>query len=123
MSKRTNYCVLCIGDDPVHLNFRCAFLKEHGWKVISSGGGHEGIIRFGQEQVDVVIVDLNDGGSEFALVAGELKRLRPHVPIIMLATEGKDLVPGAADQADAVVGKSEDARSLVAAVETLLDPP
>lgn len=54
-------------------------LKEHGWNVLSSGSGHQGVIRFSQEEVDAVVVDLN-GGAEAALITGELKRLRPEIP-------------------------------------------
>ena len=75
--QKRNKSVLCIGNDPLGLNLRCALLKEHGWNVFSSGSGHEGVIRFGQEAVDVVVIDLNEDGTEVALIAGELKRLRP----------------------------------------------
>jgi len=119
VSKRHGHSVLCIGNDPVHLNLRCALLKEHGWNVISSGSGHEGVIRFGLEQVDAVIVDLNGDAAESALITAELKRLRPEVPVIMLVGQQKDLVPGAAAQADAMVAKSEESRLLLEALRRI----
>ena len=64
MVQGRNKSVLCIGNDPLSLNLRCALLKEHGWNVLSSGSGYEGVIRFGQEAVDAVVVDLNDDGAE-----------------------------------------------------------
>ena len=73
VTKRRGNSVLCIGNDPINLNLRCALLKEHGWSVLSSGSGHEGVIRFNQEVVDVVVVDLDDDGTEAALITGELK--------------------------------------------------
>jgi CheY-like chemotaxis protein len=118
--KHRSCCVLCIGDDLVHLNLRCAALRAHGWRVLSSANGYEGVLRFGQEKVDVVVVDLNDGGTEFALIAGELKRLRPKVPVVMLVADKAALTQGASDQADAVVVKSEEMRSLIDVVESLL---
>jgi DNA-binding response OmpR family regulator len=119
--ERRGHAVLCIGNDPVNLNSRCALLAEHGWKVISSGSGHEGIIRFGQEVVDVVIVDLD--GSEAALITGERKRLRPKVPVIILVTDEKAVANGATQQANAVVLKSQEARSLLGALKAVLPPP
>ena len=65
--------VLCIGNEPVHLNLRCSFLKKHGWQVLSSGNGHEGVLRFGSKTVQVVILDLGDDGVEAALIARELR--------------------------------------------------
>lgn len=120
MNERRSRSVLCIGNDPIHLNLRCALLKEYGWNVLSSGSGHEGVIRFGQERVDAVILDLNDDGVESALIAGELKRLRPEVPVIMLVAEMNALAPGATDQADAVVVKSEETLRLPDALKAVM---
>ncbi len=108
--KRRGKTVLCIGNDPVHLNLRCSLLKEHGWNVLSSGSGHEGVIRFSQEEVDAVVVDLN-GGAEAALITGELKRLRPEIPVILLTTAGSQ-AKEATQQANVVIAKSEEAGKL-----------
>jgi len=118
--QRQNKSVLCIGSDPLSLNLRCALLKEHSWNVFSSGSGYEGVIRFGQEAVDAVVVDLNDDGAEGALIAGELKRVRPRVPIVILVPDGRTLMNGATQQADAVVEKSREAAVLVNTLKALL---
>ena len=119
MTKTRGPAVLCIGNDPVYLNLRCAALKEHGWRVFSSGSGHEGVIRFGQEVVDAVVIDLNHDGSESALITGELKRIRPEVPVVILVNDAKDLADGAIKQASAVIRKSEDANKLIETLEAL----
>jgi CheY-like chemotaxis protein len=118
--KKTGKAVLCIGNDLVNLNLRCALLREHGWSVLSSGTGHDGIIRFGQEEVDAVVLDLNHDGSESALIAAELKRQSPAVPVIMLIGDANTLAPGATAQADAVVLKSEEAKALHGALQRLV---
>jgi DNA-binding response OmpR family regulator len=120
VTKRSRSSILCIGNDPVHLNLRCALLKEHGWNVLSSGSGHEGVIRFSQESVDAVVVDLNGDGAEAALITGELKRLRPEMPVIMLVAGAETLADGATQQANAVVVKSQEARMLIDALRALL---
>lgn len=120
MTKRSGNAVLCIGNDPIHLNLRCSLLKEHGWNVLSAGSGHEGVIRFGQEAVDAVVVDLDDDGAEAALITGELKRLRPEVPVIILVTDAEGLANGATQQASAVVMKSREARALLDTLRALL---
>lgn len=120
MPEQANKVVLCIGSDPIHLNLRCALLNEHGWKVASAGTVHEGVIRFVQERVDAVILDFDDDGAESALIAGELKRRHPQVPLIMLVTEGKVLVESATRQADALVAKRDEARKLVEALTSVI---
>jgi CheY-like chemotaxis protein len=119
VTKRCVVSVLCIGNDPVNLNLRCSLLKQHGWRVLSSGNGHEGIFRFGQEVVNAVVVDLNDDGTEAALIIGELKRLRPDVPVILVKDENM-LAPGATQQTSAVILKSQEAVDLIKALEAAL---
>jgi CheY-like chemotaxis protein len=83
VKKLHSKAVLCVGNDLVNANSRCSLLRKHGWQVLSSGSGHDGVARFGQETVDVVVLDLNRNGSESALIAAELKRQRPNVPVLM----------------------------------------
>ena len=118
--SRIKNAVLCIGNDLVNLNLRCSRLREYGWNVLSAGSGHEGVIRFGQEQVDAVVLDLKGDGSESALIASELKRQRPAVPVIMLVAATEALVPGATEQADAVLLKAHESRELHITLEPLL---
>lgn len=112
--------VLCIGNDAVSLNLRCSNLRKQGWNVLSSGSGHEGVLQFSRQSVDAVVVDLNGDGTEAALIIGELKRLRPEVPVIMLARDEKLLAAGATQQADAVIKKSQEDRSLIDVLKALL---
>jgi DNA-binding response OmpR family regulator len=120
---RRTRTVLCIGSEAISLHRRCSFLREQGWRVLSSANGHEGILRCTVELVDVVVIDLNSDGSEGALIAGELKRLRPKVPVIILVTEGETLVEGALASADAVVRRSDHHRELLKALEAALGAP
>jgi CheY-like chemotaxis protein len=112
--------ILCIGRSPIELNLRCGLLREHGWDVVSAGTGYEGVFQFGKEAVDAVVVDLDDDGSEAALITAELKRQGPKVPIVFLIEAGKTLANGAADQADAVVFKSEETEKLISVLTQLL---
>lgn len=116
--RRSSGTVLCIGDEAVRLNLRCAFLKEHGWQVLSSGTANEGIIRFSEEEVDAAILDFDDDGSQAALTAGELKRLRPQVSVIIVVAEDKVLHDDILQCADAVV-PSSDLSHLLSALESL----
>jgi len=120
VNKLRGKVVLCIGNDLVNLNLRCALLREQGWRVLSSGSGFDGIARFGQETVDAVVLDLNRDGSESALIAAELKRQRPAVPILMLIGDESTLAQGATAQADAVLSKSKEAETLPKLLRSLV---
>jgi CheY-like chemotaxis protein len=122
MRKRVARCVLCISSDFVNLNLRCALLNNHGWETVSSSNGHEGIFHFKQGGIDLVVLDLDTDGAEAALIAGELKRLAPSVPIIMLIANPESLLPGATAQADAVVLKSEEELVLPDCLRRLFKP-
>ena len=119
MIKRVG-SILCIGRGPIELNLRCALLKEQGWEVSSAGSGHEGVLAFSREPVDAVILDLDGDGSESALIAGELRRQCPQVLIIMIVEEDMPQVDGATDLASAVIAKSDEARTIVPILTSLL---
>ena len=110
--------VLCIGDEAVRLNLRCSFLKQHGWQVLSSGSAHEGVIRFSTEKVEAAIIDFGGDGAEIALITGELKRLHPKVPVIILAPEDKVLPDDIVQCADVIVPCLDETR-LLRALESL----
>ena len=68
----------------------------------------------------MVVLDLNHDGSESALIAAELKRQRPAMPVLMLVGDASTLAQGATAQADAVVLKSEEAKALHGALRNLV---
>jgi DNA-binding response OmpR family regulator len=105
----------------VRLNFRCSFLREHGFEVLSSTRGYEGLIEFSHDKVEAVILDLDAGGTELALVAGELRRMRQEIPILILVPDGA-VAEGALECASVAVPRSEEPDSLLAALENLLKP-
>jgi len=119
MASRSQISVLCIGSEPITLNLRCSLLSKNGCHVISSSSGHEGVLRFEKESVDAVVVDLNHDGADAALIISALKNARPKVPVIMLVDPAAELAPGATDQADAVLKKSEESSRLVNIVRGL----
>lgn len=108
MTSRLGFTILCVGDDPINLNLRCARLRDLGWDVVSSGNAHEAILALGRQRVDAAVLDLNAQGAENALIAGQIRKEKPNIPIIILVQDVKALVPGATNEADAVVLKTEE---------------
>ena len=104
--------ILCICSDVFSLNRRCGFLREHGWLVLSSTTGHGAIVHFAAELVHAVVLDVDGDGAEAAVIAGELKRTKAKVPIILLVGEGQTLVEGVVECADAVVPRLNESELL-----------
>lgn len=113
-AQRGSRTILCICSDTFSQYRRCAFLREHGWLVLSSSSGHGGIVQFAAELVDVVVLDVDGDGAETAVIAGELKRTKAKVPIILLVGDGQTLVRGVLECADAVVQKLDESELLKA---------
>lgn len=81
---------------------------------------HEGVLLTMREPVDAVVLALNDDGAEAALIAGELKRLHPKLPIIMIVPDVPTWVPEATAQADEIVVQSNEREALPSALRRLL---
>jgi CheY-like chemotaxis protein len=77
--------ILCIDDEPVPLKVRCELLKKAGYDVVVAASGTEGVRRFSAERFDLVVLDYWMADINGLDVAGELKRINPKIPILMLS--------------------------------------
>jgi CheY-like chemotaxis protein len=90
--------VLCIDDELVGLKVRKILLERVGYHVITAMDGASGISLFEKEPVDAVVLDYSMPGMHGGEVAVRLRRLKPHIPILLLS---------------AYVGLPQDVTSLV----------
>lgn len=86
--------VLCIDDDPTGLLTRRLLLESAGYRVIEARSGSEGIDLFRAAKADAVILDYWMSEMKGTVVASELKRIDPAVPIIVLSAVSE--LPGEA---------------------------
>jgi len=103
--------VLCIDDDATNLLVRKAVLQSVGYSVLTASTGMEGIALFQRHPVAAVIVDFQMPEMNGAEVAAEMKRMRPHVPIIMLSAY-TDLTPDLLRSTDAYLIKGNNLSTL-----------
>jgi len=87
-------CVLVVDDDPLVLTSTAAMIEDLGYRALQAESGASALeeLRAGAA-VDLVITDHGMPGMTGLQLAGELRRLRPGLPVI-LATGYGDL-PGA----------------------------
>jgi CheY-like chemotaxis protein len=84
--------ILCIDDEATGLLPRRLLLESAGHRVIEARSGSEGIQLFQSEKIDAVVLDYWMSGMKGTEVAGELKRINPAVPIVVLS--GLTELPG-----------------------------
>ena len=117
--KREQKLLLCVDDDRVALSGWCLYLQSHGYKVVSSPSGEEGLQVFATQPVDAVILDYRmpevDGRSITAL----MKRVKPEIPILLFT--GASEVPAAmCEHIQAYMEKGCPPRNLLLRVDQML---
>src|SRR5204862_8359862 len=97
-------------------------LRASGYGVSEAGDGLKGLDQASRPGVDLVLLDLLLPGRDGLGVLGDLRRLRPGLPVIILTARGgeDDRVRGLKMGADDYVIKPFSARELLARVEAVL---
>jgi DNA-binding response OmpR family regulator len=112
----SNRTLLCIHRDPAQLNL----LQEHGYELLTATNGSDGLRLFMSQPVDAIVLDYRLGLLDGGIVAAEIKKVKPQVPIVMLA-EDVDLPDDALKSVDALVAKSDGPHFLLASLRSVLD--
>lgn len=115
INMATNGTLLCIHQDPGQLSP----LREYGYELITATNGHEGLRLFMTRSVDAIVLDYHLGLLDGAVIAKEIKQVRPTVPIVLLANH-LELPDGALKSVDALVAKADGPEFLSAAVHFVL---
>jgi DNA-binding response OmpR family regulator len=76
-----NSTLLCIHRDPAQLRL----LQEHGYKLLTATHSSDGLRLFMSQPVDAIVLDYRLGLLDGGVVAAEIKKVKPQVPIVMLA--------------------------------------
>src|SRR5271167_4264982 len=115
-SMAANNTLLCIHRDPAQLSL----LQENGYELLTATTGCEGLRLFASQPVDAIVLEYHLGLLDGTFVASEIKRLRPTIPIVMLADD-LELPDGALHSVDALVTKSDGSHFLWATVHFVLN--
>jgi CheY-like chemotaxis protein len=108
--------LLCIHQDPAQLSL----LQEH-YELLTATNGHEGLQLFMSQPVDAIVLDYHLGLLDGGVVAAAIKKVKPQIPIVMLAGD-VDLPDDALHAVDALVAKSDGPISLLETVHSVLNP-
>jgi CheY-like chemotaxis protein len=82
---RRQKTLLCVDDNQSSLKICKIILENSGYKVLTASSGREGLEVFASNAIDAVILDYQMAEMNGELVAGEMKRTNPEIPILMLS--------------------------------------
>jgi DNA-binding NtrC family response regulator len=112
--------ILCVDDQVSGLEIRKLLLESRGYYVITAATVAETLTALRREPVDLLILDYRLAETTGDVLAQEVKREWPDVPIMLLS--GYPAVPESARAAvDAFVVKGESAAGFLDKVASLLD--
>jgi two-component system alkaline phosphatase synthesis response regulator PhoP len=110
-----NSTLLCIHREPAQLRL----LEERGYELVTATNGGDGLRLFMSRPVDAIVLDYHLGLLDGAVVASEIRQVKPQVPIVMLA-DHLELPDGALKSVDAVVAKSDGPDFLLETIQSVL---
>src|SRR3982751_2806090 len=111
-----NSTLLCIHREPAQL----ALLRENGYELLIAANGLDGLRLLMSRPVDAIVLEHHLGLMDGAVVASEIKKMKPELPIVMVA-DHLDLPDGALKSVDALVTKCDGAHFLWATVHFVLN--
>lgn len=111
--------ILCIDDEDMGLKIRKAVLERAGYRVTTALSGPAGLEIFANAPVDLVILDYFMPSMHGGLVAAEIRRQRPAVPIILLSAY-INLPREATEVVDCTIVKGDSPENLLTRIRELL---
>lgn len=117
---RLKATILCIDDHWKELIARKRLLEQGGYAVLEASGWEEGLKIFLSHTVHAVILDYQLPGMNGDMVAAMMKRLKSHVPILLLSAYGP-LPKKKLRSVDAFLCKSEEQARLLTGLHDLLE--
>lgn len=116
---RRQKTLLCVDDNQSSLKIWKIILEDSGYKVLTASSGREGLQVFRSNTIDAVILDYQMPEMNGELVAAEMKRTNPEIPILMLS--GWAALPESALRlVDEFVAKGDRVEFILLAVRQVL---
>lgn len=114
--------ILTIEDDPAIRRGIVDALRFAGYEPLEASQAEQGLEMALSRQFDLLLLDLVLPGGDGLTILGQVRRLRPTLPVIILTARGdeNDRVRGLREGADDYVVKPFSVRELLARVEAVL---
>ena len=77
----THSTLLCIHRDPAQMTL----LQEKVYELVTATNSSDGLRLLMSRPVDAIVLEYHLGLADRAVLATEIKKVKPHIPIVMLA--------------------------------------
>src|ERR1035438_3032901 len=118
--SRLKATILCIDDHSSGLIGCKILLENNGYNVLEATSGNEGLKLFLSHSVDAVVLDYQMVGMNGDVVAAKMKRVKSHVPIMLLSAYGP-LPKSKLEAVDTFLSKSQPPKILLSTLQDLLN--
>ena len=119
-SKNGTKRILSVDDEPGILFTRQRLLENAGYEVVSAADGEQALHFFAADSIDLVLLDYLMPHMNGGVVAREMKRSRPTVPVIVVSASPVDEQGLAC--VDCFIRKGEGPALLLEKIRELLAP-
>jgi CheY-like chemotaxis protein len=116
-------CILIVDDNAVIRRSLRVIFEQEGWHICGeASNGKEAIAKAGELNPDLIVLDLSMPIMNGMEAAPHLRRMLPHVPIVVFSVYASAIPEEdvAAAGITAVVSKADNVRSLIKLARTLL---
>ncbi|QNI33191.1 response regulator [Alloacidobacterium dinghuense] len=79
------FVILCVDDEPIALLIRQRVLEKAGYEVIPASSVNQALEILDTRLIDLVLTDFLMPGKTGAELAGEVKRRKPDIPVVMIS--------------------------------------
>jgi CheY-like chemotaxis protein len=119
-SKNGTRLILSVDDEPGILLSRQLILAIAGYEVLNAADGEQALRIFAEQPVNLVLLDYVMPGMDGGVVAREIKKYNPCVPVVIVsASPFEEQSMGCVD---CFVSKGDGPALLLAKIEKLLPP-
>ena len=80
--------ILVVDDDRAMREMLASLFREQGFQVAEAGSADEATKLLGESDFDVVLSDIRMPGKSGIQMVGDVRRLRPHTPVILMTAFG-----------------------------------
>ncbi|HZU23151.1 MAG TPA: response regulator [Terriglobales bacterium] len=105
--------ILCVDDNEEGLEVRRLVLEAAGYSVQVATAGEQALALFAGRTFSAVVLDYSMPGMTGGEVAAEMRRLKPHVPIILLSGFTGQIPPDEIGRVDVFLVKGTSSTSLL----------
>ena len=112
--------VLIVDDDDALRKIYARYLTAEGFKLFEASNGEQALLKFGNETIDVILLDVRMPVANGQILIDSLQHFHPEAKIIVFSCYDQAVQKKMIKTADDYFDKSEGCQSLLLKIKTIL---